>query len=124
MLVDSHPAGGYFELRIEEDLVVMDCHWPFDLNRDEWIDIQNRYRMPNYRRAVSDAMENGSGEVQGIAGGTLQITSLDDGFAIEFSRPQHGWSASSLELHVKRPVSDLLPRWSGAPRWRAHAARA
>lgn len=108
MLVDCHPAEGYIELAIEGDLVALCCHWPFDLEDDQWIDIKNRYRVADYLRAVDHAMAYGYGEVPGIAGGFLRIRSLGDGFDIEFSRPQAGWSASSLQLRVRRPVSELL----------------
>jgi len=112
MLVDGHPAGGYLQLTIESDLVSLCCHWPFDLEDDQWIDIKNRFRISNYRLAVDNAMTHGDGEALGIAGGFLRIRTLNGGFAIEFSRPQTGWSACSLQLHVKRPIRELLPRRS------------
>lgn len=110
MLVDSHPAGGYFELSFEDEYMVLNCHWPFDLEEDDWIDIQNTYYISNYLHAVSNAMMNGNGQARGICGGSLYITNLDDGFAIEVSRPASGWPASSLELRVQRPIVCLLPQ--------------
>ena len=108
MLVDRHPAGGYLKLTIESDLVVLCCHWPFDLEDDQWIDIRNCFRISQYLLAVDSAMADGKGEAPGIAGGFLRIGALHDGFALEFSRPQAGWSASSLQLHVRRPIGELL----------------
>lgn len=108
MLVDRHPAGGHVELVSGGGLVSLRCHWPFDAGNDEWIDIENTYHVPNYLRAVDDAMTSGSGLAHGITGGLIRVTSLDDGFFLEFSRPQSGWSASSLRLRVTRPVGDLL----------------
>jgi hypothetical protein len=108
VLVDSHPAGGYLKLAIENDLVVLCCHWPFDLEDDQWIDIKNRFHTSNYLLAVDNAMADGYGEAPGIAGGFLQIRSLGDVFDMEFSRPQTGWSASSLQLRVRRPIGELL----------------
>ena len=108
VLVDSHPAEGYLELAIEGDLVALYCHWPFDLEDDQWIDIKNRFQVSDYLLAVDHAMTYGYGEVPGIAGGFLKIGPMGDGFVIEFSRPQAGWSASSLQLRVWRPVSELL----------------
>jgi hypothetical protein len=108
VLVDRHPAGGYLKLTIEGDSVVLCCHWPFDLEDDQWIDIKNRFCISNYLLAVDNAMAAGDGEARGIAGGFVRIRSLPDGFAIEFSRPQAGWSASSLQLHIRRPIRELL----------------
>ena len=108
MLIDRHPAGGYFDLAMEGDVMVLRCHWPFDLTDNEWIDIQNRYAMSSYVRAVSNAMTTGNGEAPGVAGGFLRIKPLTDGFQIEFSSPQTGWFATSLQLHVKRPIGELL----------------
>jgi hypothetical protein len=88
--------------------VALCCHWPFDLEDDQWIDIKNHFGISNYRLAVDKAMADGDGEASGIAGGFLRIRSLNDGFNIEFSRPQVGWSAASLQLHVRRPIGDLL----------------
>ncbi len=109
MLVERHPAGGYLELMVLGDIVTLRCHWPADLEHDEWIDIQNDYSSVSYRRAVDDAVSTGSGEAKGVAGGLLKITSVSGGFAIEFSRPHDGWRATSLRLHVKRAISDLAP---------------
>jgi len=58
-------------------------------------------------------MSTGNGEAQGISGGYLRVISIADGFIIEFSRPQDGWSASALRLRIRRPTSDLLPRRDG-----------
>lgn len=113
MLVDSHPAGGYFELSFGDEYILLNCHWPFNPEEDDWIDIQNTYYIPAYLHAVSNAMTSGKGQAQGIRGGSLYITSLDDGFAIEMSRPASGWLASSLELRVRRPIEGLLPQGSG-----------
>jgi hypothetical protein len=108
VLVDRHPAGGYLKLTSESDLVALYCHWPFDLKFDQWIDINNHFRMTDYLLAVDNAMADGNGEAQGIAGGFLKIRSQDDGFVIAFSRPEAGWLSKSLELPVKRPVRDLV----------------
>jgi hypothetical protein len=113
LLVQRHPAGGYFEFIIIEDTVALRCHWPGDLADDEWIDIQNHYNLASYLQAVDDAISTGNGEVQGIADGYLRFTSMVDGFAIEFSRPQDGWSAISLRLLVRRPIIELLPQRHG-----------
>jgi hypothetical protein len=110
VFIDCHPAGGYLELVPDGDFVVLRCHWPFDVADDEWVNIQNRYLLTDYRQAVNSAMISGTGKAQGVDGGFLKISRLNDGFALEFSRPQTGWSASSLQRHVKRPVAELLPQ--------------
>ncbi|HEY7011477.1 MAG TPA: hypothetical protein VH480_01880 [Streptosporangiaceae bacterium] len=116
MLIDFHPAGGHCEIVGGSGLVVLRCHWPFDSDSDEWIDIENIYLATSYLRAVNDAMTSGSGLAHGIAGGLIRITALDDGFFLEFSRPQSGWSATSLRLHVKHPIGDLLLGGGRPPR--------
>ena len=108
MLVQRHPAGGYLEFIITETMVALRCHWPIDLTDDEWVDIQNNYSIAGYLQAVDDAVSTGMGQAQGITGGYLRIISVADGFVIEFSRPQYGWTASSLRLHVRRPIAELL----------------
>lgn len=110
MLVQHHPAGGYLEFITIENTVMLRCHWPVDLADDEWIDIQNHYNLASYLRAINDAISTGNGETQGITGGYLRLTSITDGYAIEFSRPLDGWSALSLRLHVRRPITELLPQ--------------
>jgi hypothetical protein len=112
MIAQLHPADGYFEFVAFEEVVALRCHWPLDLVTNEWVDIQNHYLIADYLQGVGDAISTGSGEVLGVSGGYLKILSTADGFVIEFSRPQDGWSASSLQLHVKRPISDLLPKQS------------
>ncbi len=115
MLIDRHPAGGYLELTSEGNFVVLRCLWPFDLEDDEWISIRNRYHLSSYLRAVDSAITKGAGKAQGVDGGFLEIVCLNDGLAIEFSRPQAGWSASSLQLHVRRPVGELVLQGADAP---------
>ena len=113
MLAHIHSADGFVEFVANNDVVVLRCHWPADLEADDWIDIQNHYPMLDYWQAVNDSMSTGNGEARGISGGYLRIISIADGFIIEFSRPQDGWSASALRLHIRRPISDLLPRQDG-----------
>jgi hypothetical protein len=110
MLVQSHPADGYVELLPDNDVVALRCHWPVDLKADDWIDIENHYPMLSYLQAVNDSISTGIGGALGVSGGYLRIISMADGFIIEFSRPQGGWSASALRLRIMRPISDLLPR--------------
>jgi len=111
-VLESSLAQGYFELAAECGTVILRCNWPFDLDTDEWICIQNRYSAADYARAVSDAASNArrTGKADGISGGLLEITQLNSGFLIEFSRPQRGWRACSLQLHVRRPVGELSPQ--------------
>ena len=108
MQVSYHACIGYFELASEGGLIMLRCHWPFDLSEDAWIDIKNRYYVADYSRAILDAVNNGKGKAWGIAGGFLKVTSSGDEFAIDFSRPESGWFASSLQLPVRQSVDNLL----------------
>jgi hypothetical protein len=105
----EYTLQGYFELAAEGSMVVLRCSWPFDFNADEWISIKNSYYAVDYSEAVSDAATSNrrTGKAYGINGGFLEITQMNSGFLIEFSRPQSGWCASSLQLHVRRPVAEL-----------------
>jgi len=108
--VQLHPAGGFLELIIIENTVALRCHWPVDLAADEWIDIQNNYSLGSYLRAIGDVISTGNGETRGISGGYLRLTSIEGGYAIEFSRPLDGWSAISLRLNIRRPITELMPQ--------------
>ncbi len=105
----EYSPHGYFELAAEGGLVVLRCSWPFDFTTDEWIYIKNRYYAAEYSKAVSDAAaeDKRTGKVRGVNGGFLAVTQVNSGFLIDFSRPQSGWCASSLQLHVRRPVDEL-----------------
>jgi hypothetical protein len=106
-----YPLQGYFELASEGDMVVLRCSWPFDFNADEWIYIRNRYYAVDYSTAISEAAKDKrTGKAYGINGGFLEITQVNSGFLIDFSRPQSRWCASSLQLHVRRPVGELSLR--------------
>ena len=106
---NEYSLHGYFELDAENGMVVLRCSWPFDFDADEWIYIKNRYSAIDYSKAISDAAAGGkrTGKAYGINGGFLEITRINSGFLIEFSRAQNGWCASSLQLHVRRPVGEL-----------------
>jgi len=105
----EYPRQGYFELAAEDGMVVLHCSWPFDFTADDWIYIRNRYHAADYSKAVSDAAakDKRTGKAYGINGGFLEITQVNSGSLVEFSRPQGGWCASSLQLHVRRPVGEL-----------------
>ena len=99
---------GYLELAAEGDVVALRCSWPFDFNADDWIYIKNRYYAIEYSKAISDAAAWGeTGKVHGVTGGFLEITRVNSGFLIEFSRPESGWCGTSLQLHVRRPFGEL-----------------
>jgi hypothetical protein len=106
---DRYSLHGYFELAAEGGTVVLRCSWPFDFDTDDWIYIENRYHVSDYSKAISDAAtgNKGTGKARGINGGFLEITRINSGFLIEFSRAQSGWCANSLQLHVRRPVDEL-----------------
>ena len=109
MAEKEYPSQGYFELAVEGSTVVLHCSWPFDFTADEWIYIRNRYYAVDYSKAISDAAasDKGTGKAYGIDGGFLEITQVNSGFLIEFSRPESGWCATSLQLHVRQPVGEI-----------------
>lgn len=109
MSEDEYGLQGYFELAAEGGVVILRCSWPFDFDADEWIYIKNRYDAVDYSKAISDAAAGNrrTGKACGINGGVLEITRINSGFLIEFSRAQSGWCASSLQLHIRRPVGEL-----------------
>jgi len=112
MSKDEYSLQGYFELAAEGSMVILRCSWPFDFDADEWIYIKNRYHAVDYSKAISDAAtrDKRTGKAYGINGGFLEITQINSGFLIEFSRAQSGWCASSLQLHVRQPVGELSLR--------------
>lgn len=105
----KYPPQGYFELAAEGGIVVLSCSWPFDADADELIYIKNRYYVADYSKAISDAASRAkrAGQAHGINGGFLEITQINSGFLIEFSRPQRERCTSSLQLHVRSPVGVL-----------------
>lgn len=109
MIIQQHPLDGYLEISFAAATVTLRCHWPADFDSNEWIDISNSFDREGYVRMVGDAMTAGTGQVTGIAGGHLTIRVVGDGCAVEFSRPQGGWSAASLRVLVRRPCGELLP---------------
>jgi hypothetical protein len=109
MTADEYSVQGYFELAAESGVVVLRCSWPFDSDMDEWIYIKNRYYASDYSKAISDAAarEKETRRVRGVNGGFLEVTKINSGFLIEFSRAQSGWCGSSLQLHIRRPIGEL-----------------
>jgi hypothetical protein len=106
---DDPSLQGYFELATESGIVALRCSWPFDVDADEWIHIDNLYDASDYSNAISDVAARGKmmGKAYGINGGFLEVAQADAGFLIEFSRPHRGWCANSLQLHIRRPIDEL-----------------
>jgi hypothetical protein len=105
----NHPRDGRLTLAGQQGAVVLSCHWPFDLDSDDWIDIHNRFPVEDYARAVDSALLNGEGLVRGIDGGFLKVTRRGSFFTLEFSNTAEGWAAKSLEVSIDRPLRELLP---------------
>lgn len=106
---DEYSLGGYFELAAEGDMIVLRCSWPPDSDANEWIYIKNRYHAADYSKAISDAAgrDKGTAKIHDVNGDLLEITQINSGFLIEFSRAQTGWCTSSLQLYIRRPVGEL-----------------
>ncbi len=104
----THPREGRLTLTGQYGTVVLNCHWPFDFDSDEWIDIHNTYRVEDYSRAVDNALLDGEGMVRGIDGGFLKVRRQVTFFTLEFSNTAEGWAAKSLEVSIDRPLQELL----------------
>ena len=104
----THPTDGRLILTGQHGTVVLNCHWPFDLDSDDWIDIHNTFRAEDYARAIDNALLNGEGMVRGIDGGFLKVRRRGTFFTLEFSNTADGWAAKSLEVSIDRPLRELL----------------
>ena len=112
LISQRHPADGYFEIYQNADKVTVRCKWPFDVAADDWIEIQNAFKIADYASAVALAQVSGRGEAPGIEGGSIVIEASPAGAAptiVKISNSAHGWAAKSLRLHISRPVKDLVP---------------
>jgi hypothetical protein len=112
MSEDGYSRQGYFELAAEGSVVALSCSWPFDSHADDWIYIKNLYYASDYSKAISDAAAEAkkTTKIPGVNGGFLEVTQTNSGFLIGFSRAQVGWSNTSLQLHVGRPIGELSPQ--------------
>lgn len=103
-----HSVDGYIKISAEDSTVIAVCHWPFDRETDEWIDIKNSYPIIGYRQAIKDAENGAEGVVAGVRGGHLKVNPRIGGFMLELTNPEKGWLLKSLQLSVSRPLKDLL----------------
>jgi hypothetical protein len=103
----KHPVDGFIRLSVNSNIVWLKCHWPFDLESDDWINITNEFRVEDYVQAVRDASEKGVGEAPGLQGGSIEIAKTQDGFRLNFSNSYKGWQQKSLCVNVKRSLASL-----------------
>lgn len=100
----NHPVEGSFRLRQVSDRVAIDCHWPFDLSTDEWIDLNLEVEAGEYRRAVAEAIPGDTIRIPALPTGYLQLrVQSDDQVAISVSSG-HGKSGTtfiSVPINVK-----------------------
>jgi hypothetical protein len=108
VIVRRQAAGGYLELVIAADIVELRCHWLLDLVENEWFDMESHYYLADYLLAIDDALSAGHGKARGNGGCDLTLTSAADGFEIQLSRPEDGWPTRSLQLHIARPMAELM----------------
>lgn len=83
-----HRIEGSISLsRDAEGLVWLACRWPFDLDSDEWIRIDMAFEEAEYRRCVTDLIENEQTVVRSRTGGTLAIRSIGNGLIFDIVEP-------------------------------------
>ncbi len=83
----QHPqrSEGNFVIELRRDEVVVRCHWPFDLETEEWIDITNSFARDDYAHWVDDLSRQDTARVNGVRGGFLEGTHLRDKVRLEVS---------------------------------------
>jgi hypothetical protein len=85
----EHPVDGYLKIYREDDHITIDFHWPFDSETDDWIDIQNEFRLADYASAVAEARIGYRGRAEGTNSAT-------------------GWAGRSLRLSVPEPIEKFM----------------
>jgi hypothetical protein len=105
-----HVDGSIDILRKSNGLVEIRCRWPFDLQTDEWIEIQSTFRLLDYTNAVRNAFGTGRGEASGVSGGALILTISPEetnSIKIEISNSADGFANKSLQLMVPATLAQL-----------------
>jgi hypothetical protein len=110
LVAHAHPVDGHFEINQNGDRITVICRWPFDLETDEWIDIENEFDASTYSSAVADAIATGRGEARGLTGGSILLENSpgDRHTVVVISNSSAGWAAKSLRLSVPRPLTDFV----------------
>ncbi len=68
-----HPVEGSVRVTQSGDLVEVDCHWPFDISTDEWIDIDLEMDVSTYAAAIRDATPGATVKIPGVKAGFFQL---------------------------------------------------
>lgn len=66
--VFNHSVEGFVRFSRRKDRVLVTCHWPFDLDTDEWIDIEGDYAASAYDHGVASFLTNGEAKIEGTYG--------------------------------------------------------
>jgi hypothetical protein len=104
----KHQIDGIITLDRSGEEVQLRCHWPFDLESDEWIDISNRFPLAEYRQAIRDAASRGAGSVGGVNGGYLHIRKDDSGRPqLDIGNAGAGGHFKSLFIPLTADLADM-----------------
>jgi hypothetical protein len=105
----AHPVQGYFHIDQNGERISVTCNWPFDIEADDWVNIENEFDARSYGSAVADAIATGHGEARGVTGGSilLETSPSDSQTVVMISNTSRGWAARSLKLKVPLPITDF-----------------
>jgi len=78
-LTIRHPVEGEISFSVNGEFVKIRCHWPFDLDTNEWIYVANDFDKQRYIAAVSDLAQRSSVKIPGVQYGELCIWTTDEG---------------------------------------------
>lgn len=110
LVVYNHPVEGHFEVNQNAKRISVTCRWPFDLEANDWIEIQNVFDLDEYSSAVANAMASGRGKAQGMQGGSIVIeySCGNRETIVEISNNARGWAAKSLRLKIAKPITNFV----------------
>jgi len=98
---------------VEDDVVVFRCKWPFDLDTNEWIEIENQFDRVKYVRAIESLIAHGAVKIEGKGSGYLALAAVaPNRIRLEVVA---GGRERVPELHnltLNLSAADLLPRVS------------
>lgn len=98
LFAHMHAIDGELILVAHGDNVKLSCRWPFDIDADDYILIENVYRLADYSEAVRTAMNGEAARIAGTEGGYLEISPRQDGFDLDFSNSADGFMRKTLHL--------------------------
>lgn len=76
-----HERGGYFRVQRSGAYVRVECHWPFDSDSGDWIDLTCFVRPEDLWHCSLDMMTGREVRVDGVSGGFLAFEPGPPGFS-------------------------------------------